>query len=82
MEQELAAGLSEEQVTKFIGNDEVNARQVGGAAIPAVTGLCFRSVDEGGQAGVVTLRFNGANIRENFEPSADKCPVHLSKPTG
>jgi hypothetical protein len=47
VEQELAAGLSEEQVTKFIENDEVNARQViGGTAIPAVTGLCFRSVDE------------------------------------
>ena len=39
--------MSEEQVTKFIENDEVNARQViGGTAIPAVTGLCFRSVDE------------------------------------
>jgi hypothetical protein len=47
VEQELAAGLSEEQVTKFIENDEVNARQViGGTAIPAVAGLCFRSVDE------------------------------------
>ena len=47
MEQELAAGLGEWQISEFIEDDEVHAGQlIGEPALPSVTGLGLEPVDE------------------------------------
>ena len=47
MEQELAAGLSEWQIAKFIEDNEVHAGQmIGEPSLAAVSGLGLESVDE------------------------------------
>jgi hypothetical protein len=47
MEQELAAGLGERQVTEFVENDEVHPREIlGDAALPPGTTFGLELVDE------------------------------------
>src|SRR5215203_5898051 len=47
MEQELAARLSEWQITEFIENDEVHAGQViGEPTLPSIAGLGLEPIDE------------------------------------
>jgi hypothetical protein len=47
VEQELAAGLSERKVAKFVKDDEVHPGQMlGDTALPSVTGLRLKPIDE------------------------------------
>jgi hypothetical protein len=47
VEQELAAGLSERKVAKFVKDDEVHPGQMlGDTALPSVTGLRLKLIDE------------------------------------
>jgi hypothetical protein len=47
VEQELAAGLGERQITKFVEDDEVHASEViGKPPLPSIAGLGLEPVDE------------------------------------
>ena len=68
MEQELAAGLGEWQISEFIEDDEVHAGQlIGEPALPSVTGLGLEPVDE---IDNVVKPAAGAGSDDRFEATA------------